>query len=85
MVSASLDYYDRILVGIALLIGVGLAAGLVTPLSYHQGLASGSVAATLLVYHTLFRNPPVAERDVRYGTAVVLWHAYLIGILFPLL
>lgn len=78
----SLDYYDWILAGIAALIAIGAVAGATTAVGFPEGLAAGSLAATVLVYHTLFRNPPTTETSVQYRTAVVVWHAYVAVVLW---
>ncbi|WP_280588355.1 hypothetical protein [Halorubrum sp. Boch-26] len=52
------SYYDWLLGAIAAAMIVGAAAGVHPAVALHQGLASGSLVSTLILYEVLFRNPP---------------------------
>lgn len=72
------DYYDKIIVGIAGSILGGVILGVTTALGITTGLFIGTLAATLLVYDAIVRNPPVPATDPRVAAAVIVWHAILI-------
>lgn len=83
MASATpLTYYDKILAGIALSLISGGFVGLITDLRLRVGLLAGALVATTLVYHALFRNPPLEEApSPRAKAAGVIWHIFLLGLL----
>lgn len=56
-----LQYYDLILLGIISTVGVGVAVGLVTPLSMPLGVSLFGVGAVGLIGHALFINGPVDD------------------------
>lgn len=78
------DRYTRALVLIPVVLALGAAASVHPLVAFHQGLAGGSLLATLLLYDALFRNPPV-EPTVRDGIATALvgvgWLLTLVGLL----
>lgn len=66
------DYYDALLAGMAGAILAGAAASVHPAVTVYQGIGGGSAFATLLLYESLFRNPPsrpVSTEQV--GPAVV--------------
>nr|WP_090623288.1 hypothetical protein [Natrinema salaciae] len=72
-----LDYYDRVIVGIAGSILGGALLGVATALGVTTGLFVGALVATLLVYDVVFRNPPLPATDSRVAASVIVWHAAL--------
>lgn len=80
-VTASLSYYDKILVAVAVSLGGGLATGMITPVRTEVGLLFGAVWATVFVYHALFRNPPRPPASVKARAAVIVWHIFLVVLL----
>ena len=53
------QYYDLLLVGIALSLGLGAAAGVLTPVGLPAAAAVSGTAGVLLIGHGLFVNGPV--------------------------
>jgi hypothetical protein len=82
---STLDYYDEVLLGIALSLVGGGAAGLLSPVAFSTGLFAGSLLATGLLYLALFRNPPTPATDPEVTAAAVVWHVVPIGLGVPLL
>lgn len=52
------EYYDKLLVAIPTLMVLGLIASSHEAVALYQGLGAGSLAATILLFDALFRNPP---------------------------
>lgn len=73
-----LTYYDKIIAGIAGSLLGGALLGVVTAVGFETGLFFGTLAATLLVYDAIFRNPPLPATDPRVAAAAVVWHAILV-------
>ncbi|MFC4541400.1 hypothetical protein ACFO5R_05610 [Halosolutus amylolyticus] len=74
------DYYDKVIAGIAGSLLGGLLIGVVAPIAVQSGLFLGTLAATLLVYDAVFRNPPVPATDPRVAAAAIVWHAVLFSL-----
>lgn len=83
-IGTSLSYYDKILAAIAVSLGGGLFAGVVTTLRLHVGLLAGALLATIFVYHAVFRNPP-PEVPLQVRAAVVVWHVFVGALLVTVL
>lgn len=79
----SLDYYDRILVAIGASLGGGALTGIITTLRFRIGLVSGSLLATIFVYHAMFRNPPNPAPSPRAKASALVWHVFLAILLLP--
>ncbi|MFP8953695.1 hypothetical protein ACLI4Z_12090 [Natrialbaceae archaeon A-arb3/5] len=73
-----LNYYDKILVGIAGSLLGGILLSVVTALAFQTGLFIGTAVATLFVYDAMFRNPPLPASDPRVAAMAILWHAVLL-------
>jgi uncharacterized protein YneF (UPF0154 family) len=75
------DRYDRVLIGIPLVLLIGAVLSFHPSVAIHQGLAGGSLIASVLLYEALFRHPPVepnsadaaAAVGVGLGWALTLW------------
>ncbi len=52
------DYYDTLLMTIVAAMTAGAAASVHPAVALHQGLAGGSLLATVILFEILFRNPP---------------------------
>ncbi|MDJ1434567.1 hypothetical protein [Halostagnicola sp. A-GB9-2] len=72
-----LDYYDKIIVGIAGSLLGGFLLSIATALGFQTGLFIGTAVATLFVYDAIFRNPPVPASDPRIAATAIVWHALL--------
>ncbi|NGM70570.1 hypothetical protein G6M89_16435 [Natronolimnobius sp. AArcel1] len=72
-----LDYYDKIIVGIAGSLLIGVVLGSLTAIGFQTGLFVGTVIATLFVYDAIFRNPPLPASDPRVVATAIVWHALL--------
>ena len=70
------NYYDKILVGIAGSLLAGILLGTLTTIAFHTGLFIGTLVATLLVYDAMFRNPPLPTPDPRVAAAAIVWHVF---------
>ena len=53
-----LDYYDKILGGMAISLLGGASAGLLTSVSLPHAIGGGALVAIVLMYHGMFRNGP---------------------------
>ncbi|ELZ05030.1 hypothetical protein C482_02711 [Natrialba chahannaoensis JCM 10990] len=73
-----LEYYDKILIGIAGSVLGGVFLSVVTALTFQTGLLLGSVVATLFLYDAMFRHPPLPATDPRVAAMAIVWHAVLI-------
>jgi hypothetical protein len=71
------DYYDKLLVAIPSVVLLGATAGLYGPVTVYQGLAAGSLLATLVLFEMLYRNPPT-ERRARVSGAVTVGLSWLL-------
>ncbi|WP_049892944.1 hypothetical protein [Natronococcus jeotgali] len=74
------DYYDRVLAGIAASLAGGLALGVATSLQLHTGVFVGALVATAFVYDAMFRNPPLPTAEPERAAAVLVWHAVLFAL-----
>ncbi|AKH97008.1 hypothetical protein HLASF_0509 [Halanaeroarchaeum sulfurireducens] len=79
-----LDYYDQILLAIAAVMIAGTAVGLHPLVEFHQGLASGSLVATLFLYEILFRNPPTEPTTSTTAASVVVGSSWLLTLMLSL-
>ncbi|ADD07266.1 uncharacterized protein Nmag_3724 (plasmid) [Natrialba magadii ATCC 43099] len=75
-----LDYYDKILVGIAGSLLGGVLLSLATAIDSNTGVLLGALLATPFIYDAMFRNPPLPATDPKVAAAAIVWH----GILFVL-
>ena len=53
-----LDYYDKILIGIALSLGLGTASGIATGLPLQYTVGAGAAVALGLIYDGMFNHGP---------------------------
>jgi hypothetical protein len=72
------DYYDRIIVGIAGSVFGGMLLGAVTALGIYTGVFLGALVATAFVYDAMFRHPPLPTTQQRAAAAAIVWHAILL-------
>jgi hypothetical protein len=79
-----LDYYDQILLAIAAVMVAGAAVGLHPLIAVHQGLAGGSLIATLFLYEILFRNPPTEPTTSTTAASVVVGISWLLTLVLSL-
>jgi hypothetical protein len=74
------DYYDKLLVAIPSVVLLGAVAGLYGVITLYQGLAAGSLAATLVLLEMLYRNPPTRRR-ARVSGVVTVCLGWLLAVL----
>jgi hypothetical protein len=79
-----LDYYDQILVAIAVVMLAGVAASLSTSLALYEGLAGVSLISTFLLYEILFRNPPTDPTTSTTTASVVVGVGWLLTVALSL-
>jgi len=72
------DYYDRIIVGIAGSVFGGMLLGAVTALGIYTGVFLGALVATAFVYDAMFRHPRRRRPQQRAAAAAIVWHAILL-------
>lgn len=53
-----INYYDKILLGIAFSLTGGALIGFTTDVPLQYGLGGGAAASTILMYHGMFRHGP---------------------------
>jgi hypothetical protein len=78
------DRYTRALMFIPVVLVLGAATSTHPQVALYEGLAGGSLLSTVLLYDTLFRNPPVepTARDAAVTALVgVGWLLTLVVIL----
>ena len=81
----SFTYYDKILAAIAVSLGGGAVAGLLTALRVRLGLLDGALIATVFIYDAVFRNPPLPTASARAMVGAVVWHVFLGVLLLSIL
>lgn len=79
-----LDYYDQILLAIAAVMIAGAATSLHPLIEFHQGLAAGSLVATLFLYEILFRNPPTEPTTSTTAASAVVGISWLLTLVLSL-
>ena len=57
-----LDYYDKILAGIAGSLALGAFTGFLTNIPLSLSVGSGALVAIILMYHGMFRHGPSRNR-----------------------
>ena len=57
-----LDYYDKILAGIASSLAFGAFTGFLTNIPLSLGVGSGALIAIVLMYHGMFKHSPSREQ-----------------------
>lgn len=75
---AQLDYYDKLLAGIAGSFLAGIVVGVTTSVAIHVAMVGGAAAAAPFVYAALFRNPPLPASDPATTAGAVVWHVVLL-------
>lgn len=55
------QYYDLVLLGIVLSMGVGVAVGALTPIGFAPAVVIASLVAVAIITHGLFVNGPVED------------------------
>ncbi|MCU4750650.1 hypothetical protein ACLI4R_10660 [Natrialbaceae archaeon A-chndr2] len=75
------EYYDWILIAIAVALASGFAVGLATTVPLEMAMAGSVLVSTPFVYEATFRNPPIPENDARRTVAVIVWHVLLVWVL----
>lgn len=78
------DYYDAVLAAIISLLILGVAVSIHPVVGFHQGLAGGSLAATVLLYEVLFRNPPVEPTRATTAASAVVGGGWVLVLLASL-
>lgn len=79
-----LTYYDQILLAIAAMMIAGVAVSSHPLVAIHQGLAGGSLAATLLLYEILLRNPPTEPTTSTTAASVAVGISWLLTLILSL-
>lgn len=79
----SLEYYDKILLAIAVSLGGGSLAGVATDIEFRLGLLAGALLATVFVYDATLRNPPRPPESARGTGALLGWHLLLVLLWLP--
>jgi hypothetical protein len=79
-----LDYYDQILLAIAAVMIAGAAMSIHPLIGFHQGLAAGSLIATVFLYEILFRNPPTEPTASTTAASVVVGISWLLTLILSL-
>lgn len=75
------EYYDRVIIGIAGSLAGGFLLSTFTPIGLLTGVFLGSLVATMFMYDAMFRNPPLPRTDPRVAMGALVWHV-LIATLF---
>jgi hypothetical protein len=79
-----LDYYDTVLAAILLLLVLGVTVSIHPAVAFHQGLAGGSLATTVLLYEVLFRNPPVEPTRSTTAASALVGGGWILALLASL-
>jgi hypothetical protein len=67
-----MHYYDKLLIAVPVVIALGAGMSIHPAVTISQGLAFGSLLATVVVFEMLFRNPPIEPTRADVG-AVAVW------------
>ncbi|AUX07892.1 hypothetical protein AArcSl_0237 [Halalkaliarchaeum desulfuricum] len=78
------DYYDKLLAAVPAALALGALASLLDPLGFHQGLALGSLAATIILYEAIVRNPPIEPTAANVTASTITGIGWLLAILLYL-
>jgi hypothetical protein len=76
-----LDYYDRMLLAIAAVMIAGAVVSMHPLIGFHQGLAAGSLVATLFLYEILFRDPPTEPTTSTTAASAVVGISWLLTLI----
>ncbi|SDY24185.1 hypothetical protein SAMN04487946_10967 [Halobellus clavatus] len=79
-----IDYYDLVLLAIAAVMIAGAAMSLHPLVALHQGLAAGSLVATLFLYDVLFRNPPTEPTTSTTAASAAVGVSWLLTLILSL-
>lgn len=79
-----IGYYEQLLAAMGASLVAGVAVSVHPAVAVYQGVAGGSLPATLFLYEALFRNPPTSPTAAQTA-GVVGWHLVLFVVLFRLL
>lgn len=55
----NIDYYDKVLGGMALSLVSGVSLGVFTNISVQLAVGAGAAVSIAIMYHGIFRNGPV--------------------------
>lgn len=55
----NIDYYDKVLAGMALCLSAGASAGLLTSIPLQYSFGAGAAVSMILMYDGMFRNGPL--------------------------
>jgi len=54
-----IDYYDKVLAGIVVSLGIGTSLGVFTGVPVHYGAGSGAAVSMGIMYYGMFENGPI--------------------------
>jgi hypothetical protein len=74
------EYYDKILIGVAGSVTGGIIIGILSGIGFQTGLFLGSFTATFFMYDAMIRNPPLPITDPTVAASAIVWHAVLFGL-----
>ncbi|WP_290818247.1 hypothetical protein [Halovivax sp.] len=72
------EYYDKILLAIAAVLAAGWLVGALTAVPMRDARTVSFLAATPLVWHALFKNPPLPASEPHRAAVAIVWHALLV-------
>ena len=78
------DYYDKLLAAVPAVLALGALAGLLGPLAFHQGLALGSLASSILLYEAILRNPPIEPTTADVTASTITGLGWVLSLLLYL-
>ncbi|ESS03614.1 MAG: hypothetical protein A07HR67_02012 [uncultured archaeon A07HR67] len=76
-----LDYYDTVLLAIAAVMIAATAVSVHPLIAMYEGLAAGSLVATVFLYEILFRKPPTEPTTSTTAASVVVGIGWLLTLL----
>ena len=79
-----LDYYDQMLIAIAAVMIAGATVSIHPLIGIYQGLAGGSLVATLFLYEILFRHPPIEPTTSTTAALVIVGIGWLLTLILSL-
>ena len=74
------DYYDVMLLAVGAAIAAGVVVSAHPSIAINQGLAGGSLLATLILFEILFHNPPTEQTTSTTVAPVVVGMGWLLAI-----
>lgn len=78
------DYYDKLLAAVPIALALGALTSLLEPVAFHQGLALGCIAATIVLYEAIVRKPPIEPTAADVTASTITGIGWVVVLLLSL-